>query len=196
MGRSQVFLARAARAVRWLWPDRDPLRRTVDRVEAAVGAGLTVAVLAGAPLAATAAGHVASSVGFRAAHAQQAAQHQVPAVLLVPVPRTGPDQNQVPARWVAPGGRRHSGPMPGQLGARAGATVMVWVDVAGRLVGPPSQLRRVRDQVQLARVLAFLTVCVIVLCAGQLAYGALDRRRMAAWEADWRATEPQWTGRR
>jgi hypothetical protein len=33
-------------------------------------------------------------------------------------------------------------------------------------------------------------------CAGLLACGLLGRRRLAAWDADWRATEPQWTRRR
>ena len=196
MRRSHVFLARAAGTVRRLRPDRNPLRRTLDRVEAAVGAGLAIAFLAGAPLAAIAADHFASSVGSRADRSQQAVRHQVPAVVLALVPASGPDKNQVPASWVAPDGRRRTGHIPVPRDAKAGATVMVWVDVAGRLAGPPAQLRRVRDQPELAPVLAFITVGVIVLCTGQLAYGALDRRRLAAWEADWRATEPQWTGRR
>jgi hypothetical protein len=73
---------------------------------------------------------------------------------------------------------------------------MLWVDMAGRLVGPPAQPRGVRDQVQLATVFAFLAVGGVVLFAGQLVYGALDRWRLAAWEADWRTIEPPWTGRR
>ena len=42
-------MARAARTVRGLWPDRNPLRRTLDRIEAAIAGGLAVAFLAGAP---------------------------------------------------------------------------------------------------------------------------------------------------
>jgi len=37
--RSAVVAARAARAVRGLWPDRNPLRRTIDRIEAVVAGG-------------------------------------------------------------------------------------------------------------------------------------------------------------
>jgi hypothetical protein len=113
---SHVFLARAARAVRRLWPDRNPLKRTADRLEAAVGAGLTVAFLAGAPLAAIAAGNFASSAGSRTTRAQQAAQHQVPAVLLGPILHARPDQDQVPARWVASDRRGYSGHIPVPLG--------------------------------------------------------------------------------
>jgi hypothetical protein len=192
---SQVYLARTARAVRRQWPDRNPLRRTIDRVEDAVGVGLTVAILAGAPLAAIAAGHFASGIGSRAAHAQQAVRHQMPAVPLAPVPVSGSDQNQISPTWAAPGGRRRTGHIPVPLDARA-ATGMIWVDVAGRLSGRRPEVRRMPGQPELAPVFAFLAVGVIVLCVGQLAYGALDRRRLAAWEADWRATEPHWTGRR
>ena len=194
-GRSHVFPTLAARAVGRLWLDRNPLRRTLDRVEAAIGAGLAIAFLASAPLAAIAAGNSASSVGSSAARSQQMARQQVPAVVLAPVPASGVNQNQVPARWVAPDGRQRTEHIPVPLGARAGAKVVVSADVAGRLTGP-LQLRRPRDRAELASVLAFFTVAVIVLCVGHLANGALDRRRLTAWEADWVATEPKWTGRR
>lgn len=101
-GRSQVLLMRVALAVRGLWPDRKPLRRTFDRVEAGVVAGLAVAFLAGTPMAAIAAWHFAYGVGARAAHAQQAAWHQVPAVPLANLSSSALDQTQEPARWVAP----------------------------------------------------------------------------------------------
>ena len=194
--RPHMFLVRAARAVPRLRPERNPLRRTLDRVEAAVGAGLAVAFLAGAPLAAIAAGHLSTGIGSRASYAQQAARHQVPAVLLAPVPASGLNHDHVPARWVASDARRRAGLISVPPDTRTGATVRVWVDVAGRLTGPPVQPRRVQDRVELAPLLAFITVGVVVLCIGQLAFGALDRRRLAAWEADWRATEPQWTARR
>lgn len=87
--RPAVVAARAARAVRGLWPDRNPLRRTIDRVEAVVAGGLVAAFMAGAPLAAVAAGHAAYSIGSRTAHAQQAAWRQVPAVLLATAPLRG-----------------------------------------------------------------------------------------------------------
>jgi hypothetical protein len=48
-------------------------------------------------------------------------------------------------------------------------------------------------QEALAAVLASVVVGLIVLCAGQLAQNELGRRRLAAWEAEWRAIGPQWT---
>ena len=190
--RSAAAAARVVRVARGLRPDRNPLRRAVDRVEAIAVAGLAVAFLAGAPVAALAAGHVAYRIGSHTASAQQAAWHRAPAVLLAAVPAAGDDDNQVPASWTAPDGTRHTGPVPAPPGTKAGRTVMVWIAADGQLTGTPLQFSQVWGLVVLATGLAALAVGVIVLCAGQLAHLALDRRRLAAWDADWRATEPPW----
>jgi hypothetical protein len=190
--RLAVVVARAARAVRGLWPDRNPLRRTIDRLEAAIVGGLAVAFLAGAPLAAAAAAHAAYSYGGRGAD-----WHRVPAVLLATAPTYGYAgyQPMVPARWIARNGMRRTGAVPAPPGVQAGGTVMVWVDAAGHQTGPPLPPVQVRSQAALAALLAPLIVGMIMLWAGQLAHGVLDRRRLAGWDAAWRATEPQWTRR-
>jgi hypothetical protein len=193
-GQSAVKVARAARAVRGLWPDRNPLRRTLDRVEAAVAGGLAVAFLAGAPLAALTTGHAVYRIWSRTADTQQAAWHQVPAVLTA-VPVSGYGDGQVPARWRAPDGSRRTGTVPAPSGARAGRTVAVWVDAAGQPTGPPVTLSQARGIAALAAALACITVGFLVGFAGLLARSMLGRRRLAAWDADWQATEPQWTGR-
>ena len=196
--RLAVVVARAMRVVRGLWPDRNPLRRRLDRVEGVIVGGLAVAFLAGAPLAAAAAWHYACSYGARTAHAQQAAWHQVPAVLLATAPTTGYSGYlpEVRARWTAPDGARRTGTVPAQPGQRAGSTVRVWADTAGRLTAPPLQRGQVRGQAGLAAILAPVVLGLILLCAGQLAHCLLGRRRLAAWDAEWRATGPQWTRHR
>ena len=168
----------------------------MDRVEAMVAGGLVVAFLAGAPLAAVAAGHAVYGAGSRAAHAQQATWRQVPAVLAATAPAAGFRQYQVavPASWTTPDGTQHAGTVLAPPGTRAGRAVTVWVDAAGRPTGhPPLQLPQVRGQAALATLLTPLAVGFIVLCAGLLAHAVLGRRRLAAWDADWQATEPQWT---
>ena len=63
-----------------------------------------------------------------------------------------------------------------------------------RLTGrSPLRLSQVRGQAVLATVLTALAAGFIVLCAGVLAHAVLGRRRLAAWDADWLVTEPQWT---
>ena len=196
-GRLAVVAAWAVRVVRGLWPDRNPLRRTIDRAEAVVAAGLAVAFLAGVPLAAVAAGHYAGNHASRTAAAQRMAWHQVPAKLLTTVPASGyGDQATVPARWTAPDGRRRTGMVPAPVAAAAGGTVMIWVDDAGRLTGPPLRPSVVPGQAMLAAIFAALVIAIIVVCAGLLAHIALDRRRLGAWGAQWRATGPQWTRQR
>jgi hypothetical protein len=154
--RPVAVVARAARAVRGLWPDRNPLRRTVDRVEAMVVGGLVVAFLAGAPLAAIAAGHVIYSVGSRTAQSQQATWRQVPAVLAATAPAPGYRQYQVTvqASWTAPDGTRHAGTILAPPDTRAGRAVMVWVDAAGRFTGQaPLRLAQVRGLAALVTML-------------------------------------------
>ena len=168
----------------------------MDRVEAMVAGGLVVAFLAGAPLAAVVAGHAVYGAGSRAAHAQQATWRQVPAVLAATAPAAEFRQYQVTvqASWTAPDGTRHAGTVLAPPGTRAGRAVMVWLDAAGRHTGhPPLQLPQVRGQAALATMLTPLVVGYILLCAGLLAHAVLGRRRLAAWDADWQVTEPQWT---
>jgi hypothetical protein len=183
---------------RGLWPDRNPLRRRLDRVEGVIVGGLAVAFLAGAPLAAGAAGHLSYLYGAHTAHAQQAAWHQVPAVLLATAPTTGYTGylSQVRARWRAPDGAWRTGRVPAPPGERAGGMVRVWVDAAGRPTGPPLQLLQVHGQAVLAAILAPVVLGLVLLCTGQLAHYLLGRRRLAAWGAEWRATGPQWTRQR
>jgi len=158
--------------------------------------GLVAVFLAGAPLAAVAAGHAAYDTGSRAARAQQATWRQVPAVLAATAPAAGFHQDQVtvPARWIAPDGTRHAGTVLAAPGTKAGRAVMVWIDGAGRLTGhPPLQLAQVPGQAVLAAMLTLLAIGFIVLCVGLLAHAVLGRRRLAAWDADWQVTEPHWT---
>jgi hypothetical protein len=192
--RLAVVAGRAARAARGLWPDRNPLRRTLDRVEGAIVSGLVVAFLAGAPVAAVAAGHAAFSAAARTAYAQRS-WHQTPAVLLASAPASWDSKygSSVRVRWAAPGGTRRAGTVPVPWGAQAGSTVMVWVDASGRLTGPPLRLSQARSQAVLAAVLAPIVLGLLLLCVGGLAHLALGRRRMAAWDFDWQITEPQWT---
>lgn len=185
--------ARARRVARGLWPDRNPLRRTVDRVEGVVVGALAVAFLAGAPLAAIAACGYAAHV----ARVQRAAWHQVPAVLLATAPAVeyAGDQPEVWARWTAPDGARRTGMVSASPGTRAGSTVRVWTDAAGRPASTALQLLQVKGQAALAAILAPVLCGQVLLAAGLLAHHLLGRRRLAAWEAEWRAIGPQWSRR-
>ena len=185
--------------IRRLRPDRNPLRRTANRVEAAVMAGLLVVFLAGVPLAAlAAAGQVAAS-GMRAERAQ-AGWRQVPAVLLQDAPEPAHALSQasleplVRARWTA-GGSPREGEVYAPGGARAGTTVMVWTDRSGRLESAPVQ----RADVTALEASGGPGGCCP--CRGRrggyrvprpACPGQASARRL---DAGWSRTGPQWTGR-
>jgi hypothetical protein len=183
------------RWLRGLWPDRNPLRRAADRVEAAVVAGLLAAFAIGAPLAALFAGHWSYAVALRVEHVQQSTWRQVPAVLLGDAPYAGYSGYgvDVRARWTAQNGVRRSGVISVPGGAGAGSTALIWVDASGGLVGPPLRHAQVIGQATMAMVLTPVGLGVLLVCAGVVAHSRLERRRLATWDAEWRVTGPQWT---
>lgn len=193
---AQVPLAMLARR---LWPDRNPLRRAADRAEFAVILFLLVGFVAGAPLTALAAARWAAASGLRTERAQTG-WHSFPAVLLRDAPQTaGSLSNSVPwpqvlARWASPAGPR-TGKVDARPGERAGSVVMVWIDRSGRLTSPPARVLGLAGQVLLAALGAPFALALVLLAAWVYVSLILDRRRMAAWDADWAVTEPRWTGR-
>jgi hypothetical protein len=185
------------RLVRGRRPDRNPLRRGSDRAETAVLGALLAAFLAGAPLAAHAAGSWTYATSARETQAQQAAIHQVRATLLQAatpgsILEGGAEAN---AQWKAPDGHMRTGQVFVPDTAAAGSTVLVWVSQAGQLANPPLQHSQVTGRVVSARVLAVAGLAVTLLLVGWAARWALDRRRLAAWEAEWVATGPRWSPR-
>ncbi len=187
-----------SRLVRGRWPDRNPLRRGSDRAETAMVAVLLAAFLVGAPLAAHYAGSWTYAASAREAHAQQAALHHVPATLLqaaTPWSVTA-GGSEAEARWRAPDGQVRTGQLIVPSGAAAGSTVMVWINQAGQLADSPLEYSQAAGRAELSRALAVVALAVTLILVGWLGRWALDRHRLAAWDADWLATGPRWSQRR
>jgi len=75
-------------------------------------------------------------------------------------------------------------------GARAGRTVIVWIDGSGRPAAAPQQHSDVAGQVILATALApvaliLVALILVLVAAGRLPASMLDRRRLAAWDDEW-----------
>jgi hypothetical protein len=197
--RTRPRKTRFGRLWRGLWPDHNPLRRASDRVEAAVAAGLLAAFLISAPLLAFVAGQHAYRMSLHAELAQRATWRPVPAVLLASAPVPAVCWCAVlvkplaPARWTAPDGTERTGRVLAPPGARSGSTLRVWVSRSGALTGPPLTSSQVVSRAALAAVTASMAVGIVLLGAGALTRWTLDRRRLAAWDAEWRATGPHWT---
>jgi hypothetical protein len=184
-------------------PDRNPLRRTSDRVETYLLGGLLAASIAGAPFAAQAAGHITYAALLRAEHVQRATRHQVRAELLQSSGNTTSVNGYqfdirvpVQARWTAVTGAARTGQLMVPVGSPQGATVTVWTDSSGALVDPPLQPGQMADQADLAAAGAVTGIGILYLCEAVIIRQVLNRRRMAAWDADWALTEPMWNRQR
>jgi hypothetical protein len=185
-----------------LRPDRNPLRRAFDRAEVAIGAGLVVAFLAGAPLLSVTASQLTRNAAQHAELVERATTREVRAVLLRSAPppiladRAISATAEEPVRWIAAHGSVRIGQVPVPGGTRAGTTVLVWTDVRGRLTSPPLLPSQVGDQIALA---ALLTPAALALALGvgwMVVRRVLNARRLAWWEAQWSTTGPSWTSRR
>ena len=180
-----AWLGRLLRARRL---DRNPLRRGSDRAETAMLGVLLTAFLASAPFVAHAAGSWTYTTSAREAQAQQETLHQVRATLLQPAAWSISEGGaEAQARWKAPDGQTRTGQVFVLSGAPAGSTVMIWTDQAGQLTDSPLQHSQVTGRADVARVLAVAALAVTLIVVGWAARWALDRRRLAAWGAEWLA---------
>ena len=189
-----------ARLLRGRRLDRNPLRRGSDRAETVVLGALLAAFLAAAPFTAYAAGSWAHTSAVRDAQAQRASLVQVTATLVrtAPVPSGYGSASGfvVEARWRAPDGPVRTGELFVTAHVAAGHSTRIWVDRTGRLTGPPLSRDQVAGRAQLAVGVAVGGLAVLLMMAAWLARRGIDRRRMAAWDADWMANGPRWSPRR
>jgi hypothetical protein len=199
MGSRQQDLrvTRLSRFVRGRRPDRNPLRRASDRAETAVLALLVIAFLAAAPFIAQASGGYAYAKAHQAQLSEEASWHQVPARVLKAESSGGAGYAapEAQARWTAPDGKVITGEIPVLLTTAAGATVPLWVTDDGQLTDQPLTDAQVSDSRYFAGTFGVITLATVLAITGFLARRTLNKRRMAAWDADWRATGPRWTTR-
>jgi hypothetical protein len=177
------------RVLRGWRPDRNPVRRGSDRAETAMVGMLLAAFLAGAPFAAHAAASWTYAASIREAQSQQAALHQVRATLLQAATpwSIGEGGAEANARWKAPDGQVRTGQVFVLSAAPAGGTVMIWVNQAGQPTDSPLQHSQVEGRTEMARVLAVAGLAVTLIVIGMAGRWALDRRRLAGWDAEWLA---------
>lgn len=184
------------RAVRGARPDRNPLRRGTDRLETYLLAGLFAAVAAGTPFAAQAASHASYVNTLHVQQEQLATSHQVRAMLTQDAAVASGYALNVnvltPATWTSATGVRRSGVVPTAPGSRKGTAVTVWTDGSGYLESPPLTASEVTGQADAAMVGAFAGAAVVFVAGAGAIRQLMNRRRMAAWDADWVTTAPMW----
>ena len=180
--------------------DSNPLRRRVDRVEAAMLTGLIMVFLIGAPILVAGAGHLARAAGLRALRTQ-ATWSQVSAT----VPRAAPNQSESPGQldtvllqghWTAPDGQPRSGLIATRRGVAVGNTARIWVSRSGSPTGAPRGRSELLGWTPIAEVGTALVLAFIFCLAVRLQRWLCERSRLACWHKAWRAQGPRWTGQR
>jgi hypothetical protein len=190
-----------SRAWRGLRPDRNPLRRKSDRVEAFILGGLIVAAATVAPLVAVETSHWTYDSAIQMAQVQRETGHQVTAVLVAAPATTTSGYTvaslvEAQARWTAPDSRPHAGQIPVPAGSSKGQTFRIWIDAAGDVTGPPLTRAQAADQGTFVGVMAVIVTLMTCIATAGITRFAVNRRRIARWEADWAVTAPMWSRQR
>ncbi|MFI7687947.1 hypothetical protein ACIBQ6_02695 [Nonomuraea sp. NPDC049655] len=191
-----------ARRVRLYRPDGNPLRRRSDRLEALAVLVTGLVVLAGV-WPAVLVGRLAYEGALHEESAHAVGRHQVRATLLADAPAARVALTEMPvgeqramASWTTSSGAARSGPVPVPGVARAGSTVPLWIDAAGRPVPPPTARTVLRTR---GVVTGLLLMSVIALAAAG-GFAAFrwwtDQRRYREWEVQWARAGEDWGRRR
>lgn len=194
-----TFLGRLLRG----WSlDSNPLRRHLDRIETVLVLVVITGFAVAAPLAFRAAATSVYRITQREVASQNATLRQVPAVLMeepfgtVTYGYASVSLPEAQARWTSPAGRQMTGVVSAPGGLHKGSTTLIWVDRSGQAADGPVPPSEAANRAAMAGIASIAVLVLLALGAGKLGRYALDRRRLAAWDADWRATGPLWTFRR
>lgn len=187
---------RGARTVRrslWRWR-RNPLRRREDVLDAWFLVVMWLAIAVAGPVA----GVLGAQAGADEAAQRRADRHAVTATLVADATESGPvggstgGRVDTTVRWTASDGTQHSGKASVDKGLKAGSRVTVWTDRQDRpAAAPPTAAQAGLDAAFMGAASSFAVVAAAATgyCGARL---VLDRRRLAAWESEWREIGSQW----
>lgn len=197
MGRSHWF----RRYIRGVRPDANPLRRKSDRLETYILAGSAAAAIAVAPFVAQLASQASNAAGQHVERVQLASSHEVTGVTLQAAAGntsgyTLQSQFPVQARWTSATGQAKTGEVMVPPGTAKGAAVPIWTNAAGQVTNPPLAPSQIAGQADLASIEAITGIAILFTCEALIVRRSLNRRRMAAWDADWAVTAPMWNRQR
>jgi hypothetical protein len=191
-----TFTIQLMGVIRYLRPDRNPLRRPVDRTHDRTTIVLGVLLLVLAPLAMIVTARLAGSAGAQAERAQARARHLVSAVVLDTTPNgtRGMLDETVKIGWRDTSGTAHTAIVPAAGGDRLGTHRSVWIDRAGRLTTHPRRHSQTVADSIMAALTAVTLLALLHSAARTLIERRLERRRLDLWEREWAAVAPRWTG--
>jgi hypothetical protein len=178
--------------------DRNPMRRTTDRVEAWISLALIFLFAALTPAVSWYAWHTAYQMGMRVERAQQIERHRTSARLLTPASyqRTtiaqGPFVMASMAEWKGADGTPRTGVLLVNPGARAQSVQPIWTDDAGRIVGRPQRHSATVADAALAAGVTAIVLTSVLGAIRILVRRRLDRHRLDQWQSEWQRIGPAW----
>lgn len=182
---------------------RSSLRRRSDVVEAWTTGAVAVLLLVMAPLVGVCTAWWAHDSARATAQEQRADRRQVRAEVVgrlsdtLPMAHGGRQPSaRTTVRWTEPDGTARTATARVPAGTRNGETVDVWLDSQGRSVAPPPDARAISQHAVTIGVCATGATVAVILLGHMVVRNTAMRRRLAEWEREWAATEPEWTGRR
>src|SRR3569833_301937 len=183
--------------IRYLRPDRNPLRRPVDRTHGVLVIACLTAMMTAGPLVATMVAGAAYHAGLRTERHQNSTRHPVAATVLSVPPgyyRFSTDQKTA-VQWRDATGAPRSGTVPLRGGGEPGVHRTIWLDAAGRTISPPTtQVHTVIGAIATSAT-SVGALCLLLFMAYLVLEHRLDQRRSASWEKEWAVVSPRWTGR-
>ncbi|MQA02443.1 MAG: hypothetical protein GEV07_06880 [Streptosporangiales bacterium] len=176
--------------------DDNPMSRPCDRLRATARVWLVVILLAGC---------VGAVFAGWAAYDQQRAidrldakyGYRVDARIVARISSSGAQDNAVVPHtyrlaWRDAAGRRHVGTFASMTTSTRNGSMPLWIDHRGEA----SMTRHTGRQATAVGVLTGVSLAAGAAAVGTVAYLAfvfvLDRRRAAAWAAEWAVVEPRW----
>ncbi|MFE7271354.1 hypothetical protein [Streptomyces sp. NPDC057623] len=182
---------------------RSPLRRRSDVVEARTLWAVVVLLLVLAPLVGVFTAWWADGSARATAREQRADRRPIQAEVIgrtsdaLAMAHGGRQPSaRTTVRWTEPDGDPRTATARVPAGTRSGDTVDVWLDSRGRSVAPPADSLAILQHTVTIGVCATACAVAVILLGHAVVRRTAMRRRLAEWEQEWAATEPQWTGRR
>ncbi|GAB3276155.1 Rv1733c family protein [Parasphingorhabdus pacifica] len=178
------------RRLRTVWPGSNPLRRGTDWFEACAVFGALMAMLVAVVLS-VATSQMVLRNQLEQVRAEQANRHQVVAEVLTETEEQGSLARLVAVRWGAPEDERFA-TVRVAASAEVGETIPIWLGPDEQPMPPP----KTRAEASQASGTAGAGVLIGSAVVTGLALSGLswwvNRRRLAAWEAEWEWIEPRW----
>jgi hypothetical protein len=192
----RTFTIQLMGLIRYLRPDRNPLRRPIDRVHVRITVVLGVLFLVLAPLAVVVTARLAGAAGVHAERAQARDRHLVTAVVVDPAPSgsRGVLDETVRIGWHDVNGTPHTAVVPTPGGERLGGHRSVWIDGSGHLTTHPRRHSQTVADSVMAALTALTLLALLHSAVRTLVDRRLERRRLELWEREWVSVAPRWTG--